>query len=404
MAYSFVILLKGNIFAQEFREMIDREIEILIYKYLDKTADDNDLRDLGVWAAANEEEFAEYIRLNTLIKGSVASEDIKKARQALITKVTTNKWSKNRIAPIYKYAALFIGILGLLFFYRLGFWENKTSKKEIGTSEENITLELDNGDSEVIYDEAEKRITDDKGVVIGVQKGNRLFYTGRVTDGNLVYHELKVPYGKKFELVLSDSTRVHLNAGSSLRYPIQFIENGKRQVFLTGEAYFSVTEDKELPFSVNAEEIDIEVLGTAFNISVYPEDAEVRTVLVEGAVKVSRSNLEQSSALLDPGHMAAYNRENGALDITKVDTSLYTAWKDGILLFRNTPFSSIKRKLERHFNISIVNRYEFLDNQIYTASFFKEEDVKQILEVFRQDTPFEYRMEDKTIIINRPIH
>ena len=378
----------------------------MIFKYLNQTADDNDLRVLSKWVAANENEFREYIRLNTLVKGSFESESIDEAKNALIAKVKTDRKirTKNRIAPFFKYAALFIGVIGLLFFYRNGFFENKTSKTGISTSEENITLTLENGDLEVIRDKAEKSITDDRGETIGVQKGSKLVYTEGITNNNNpVYNELKVPYGKRFELVLSDKTRVYLNAGSSLRYPIKFIENRKRQVFLKGEAYFSVTENKEHPFLVNADQIDIEVLGTEFNISVYPEDVEIRTVLVEGMVKVSESDLEQYNTLLEPGHLAAFSRENGTMDITKVDTSLYTAWKDGILLFRNTPFSSIKKKLERHFNISIVNNYEFLDDQIYTASFYKEEDVEQILKVFKEDTPFEYRMENKTIIITQPI-
>lgn len=386
--------------------MIDKEVELLIFKYLDKTADDNDLRVLGNWVEANEDKFAEYIRLNTLIKGSVATENIKKARNALLAKVKTRRRVKNRIAPFYKYAALFIGIVGLLFFYKNYTSENIMEGTGVSNvSDENIILKLGDGTVEVISDKnkKEKQIINTNGEVTVVQKGNSLLYSSGNTSGNVIYNELQVPYGKIFELVLSDKTRVHLNAGSSLRYPVRFKESGQRQVFLKGEAYFSVTENSENPFVVNADQVDIEVLGTEFNVSFYPEDPEVRTVLVEGAVKVFRSNLEQSSTLLNPGHMAAFNSKNGSLDITRVDTSLYTAWKDGILLFRNTPFSSIKKKLERHFNISIVNNYKFLDNQIYTASFYKEEDVKQILEVFKEDTPFEYRTEDKTITLTRPI-
>src|SRR5690606_36367432 len=108
----------------------------------------------------------------------------------------------------------------------------------------------------------------------------------------LAYNTLKIPFGKKFRLQLSDGTMVHINSGSTLKYPIKFIAGENRQVYLDGEAFFDVAKDKKHPFIVNADNLNVRVLGTHFNVSNYPEDAVTDVVLVEGSVGMYRSNEE----------------------------------------------------------------------------------------------------------------
>jgi len=267
-----------------------------------------------------------------------------------------------------------------------------------------VTLELHDGMVKVISPHKEEKLTDADGQVMGTQEGTRLNYEKGDTTEELVYNELTVPYGNLFDLVLSDGTEVKLNAGSTIRYPVRFPSKGSRKVFLNGEAYFDVTENTERPFVVNAEEIDVEVLGTEFNLSFYPEDEHLNTVLVEGSVKVfpeNKANAMEDAVILTPEQMASWDKENNQMTVSEVDTDLYTAWKNGVLLFRKSSFISIRKKLERHFDVFIRNEYPLLERQVYTAS-FEDESIDEILDAFQVDTPFEYEYLDaKTIILTQ---
>ena len=115
--------------------------------------------------------------------------------------------------------------------------------------------------------------------MVGNQNGNKIVYDTETTLEKLVYNTIKIPYGKRFELQLSDGTIVHLNSGTTLKYPVKFIASGNRQVFLDGEAFFDVAKDKTHPFVVNADNLNVRVLGTHFNVSNYPEDKLTDIVL-----------------------------------------------------------------------------------------------------------------------------
>ena len=122
-------------------------------------------------------------------------------------------------------------------------------------------------------------------------------------------NEVIVPYGKKSQLVLADGTKVWLNAGSRLAFPTRFTGN-KREVYLEGEAYFEVIKSDNKPFSVNAREVMVRVLGTRFNVSAYANDNAIETVLVEGYVNLSEqseSGLFRKEIVLVPGQLASYN-------------------------------------------------------------------------------------------------
>jgi transmembrane sensor len=202
-------------------------------------------------------------------------------------------------------------------------------------------------------------------------------------------------------VVLSDGTHVHLNSGSSLRYPVAFIQGTSRKVFLTGEAYFDVAEDEKRPFLVNANEIDIQVLGTKFNVSNYPEDANINTVLVEGSVELLRSSkgiTGLESVILKPGHKAEWHKNSNEVSLSNVDTSLYTAWIKGKLVFRNTSFRQIREALQRHYNVVIHNKNVQLEEQIYDAT-FDIETIDQVLESFNRSWAIDYIIIDNEVFI-----
>lgn len=299
-------------------------------------------------------------------------------------------------------AATFLLLAGV-YFYNQNTIETSTVPISIENDPNSgvITLQLDNGTIETISENGERKITTTNGNLVASQQGNTLQYTAAEDQNKLVYNTLNIPFGRQFDLVLSDGTKVKLNSGSSIKYPVRFLKGQDRKVFLKGEAYFDVTTDKAHPFIVNADEMNIRVLGTQFNLSFYPEDEDISTVLVEGAVVLYKEGADintNTSSQLVPGQMAEWNKINNTMTVKEVDTNIYTAWKDGYLLFKASPFYSIRSKLERHFNITIEDRSGRLANQIYTAT-FRNETIEEILEAFKEDTHFEYIHEGSKIII-----
>jgi len=216
----------------------------------------------------------------------------------------------------------------------------------------------------------------------------------------LVYNELKVPYGKKFELLLSDGTQVNLNSGSSLRYPVKFIKGQERKVFLYGEAFFDVTKNTKNSFVVNVDDLNVMVYGTKFNVSSFEEDKDINTVLIEGSIGLynSDSNKENIS-ILEPGDLGAWDKNKKEISINKVDTRIYTSWIEGKLIFRKTPFKVICKKLERKYNVTIESNNNDLNNKLYNAV-FEMETIEEVLTSFQKNYKLDYSIIENKIIIN----
>ena len=308
----------------------------------------------------------------------------------------------------YRTAAVIILLGGFLYLNQNNFFIKKDDFKvhEDVTStpsdeEGNITLKLANGEVMILSGNGQKNILGAKSNLVASQNGSKLNYTKRDDYNKIQHNELSVPYGKRFELVLTDGTQVTLNAGSWIKYPVQFTEGASRTVFLKGEAYFDVVPDDAHPFIVNTDAISVEVLGTQFYLSNFPEDSHINTVLVEGSVKVyekSDKDNKTSSMVLTPGHLAAWSNKEKKMTVEKVDVSMYIDWRNGILKFKNSSFHNIIKQLERHFDVRIENHNEFLERQIYTAT-FREESIIEILNAFKEDTPFEYKVDSNHITI-----
>jgi hypothetical protein len=314
-----------------------------------------------------------------------------------VVKTKNNKKLVPALSLITKYAAIFIGIFTLGYLY----WQTNNSATTLPINEDAITLQLENGEIRQISPEKIQTITNSKGKVLGVQNGIQLNYLNSSDIDKLSYNVLTVPHGKTFKLILSDSTTVYLNAGSSLKYPAKFIKGHNRQVFLTGEGYFDVHKDKKHPFIVTNGTMDVRVLGTKFNISAYPEDKEINTVLVEGSVSLYNNETEyntETSRLLRPNHQASWNRSNDNVTIQTVDTDIYTSWINGKLVIKKMPFKNIIPKLERHYKVTINNTYEQLDNLDFTAT-FDIESIEDVLSTFAMETPFEYTKTENHIEI-----
>jgi len=387
--------------------MIPVKIESLLIKYLTKSATIEDLNILNVWieVPANKSLFKEFVENHYAMNYSVNNLDSTQLIAQLLFEIRKSKKKsyKSRIKVIYKYAAVFVGIIGLTYIF-MNKPENSIDKRDkLIIAEDDITLELENGNVKIIDVKGAEKIIDKSGKILGTHKKGILNYVADNLAEKLVYNKLSIPNGKKFQIVLSDGTEVYLNAGTSIKYPVKFIKGASREVFLlSGEAYFDVSKDTEHPFIVHANTVNVRVLGTEFNISSYPEDLAVNTVLVEGAVSLYKSNEtfdKVHAPVLSPGYKASWDKRNGTVSINKVDTAIYIGWKNGKLIFKNTEFKSIIKKLERHYNVSIVNRNKELNEQYFDAT-FDIETIEEVLNSFNKSYKIEYTINNNQIIIN----
>ncbi len=209
------------------------------------------------------------------------------------------------------------------------------------------------------------------------------------------YVEVQTNPGMIAKLELPDGTKVWLNSSSSLRHPVRFT-GSNRDVELKGEAYFAVHPDQYKPFIVNTPfNIRAEVLGTEFNMEAYETEREVKTTLVSGSVKLTfqTDKDEEKSYILKPDEEFIYNYQNKKLSVQKPYIPTLTAWKDGLVIFRNTPFEEALKVLGKRFNVEFVIKNDKLYENAFTGP-FDGQHLQLILEHFRLSSGIQYRFID----------
>lgn len=198
------------------------------------------------------------------------------------------------------------------------------------------------------------------------------------------------PAGQMTNIELPDGTLVMLNSGTRIQYSANFTE-GHRQVYLEGEAFFDVQRDAEHPFIVNSEFLGVKVYGTSFNIQAYPEDKAFTATLVEGSIGILNTAGEEVTKLV-PGEKAYFAESETNIDIRKVDTAIYTSWKEGLVTFRNERLEDIAKQIERWYNVEIIIQKEGLGEERYFGTILKNKPIDQILEVLKLTTSLEYEI------------
>lgn len=192
---------------------------------------------------------------------------------------------------------------------------------------------------------------------------------------------------------LPDGSQVWLNAGSTLKYPSEFIA-GTREVQLEGQGYFEVTRNEAQPFIVKAgTDYAVEVLGTSFNVAAYEEEEWIETTLVEGSVDlhIRTAAGKEISQRLKPKERAEFKKSTNQLEISTVNTDYDTAWKDGEIVFRNHPMEQVLRILSRHYHVKFNVKNPEVLNSIITAK-FKDEQLPQVMEYLRLASGIKYKI------------
>lgn len=218
--------------------------------------------------------------------------------------------------------------------------------------------------------------------------------------------ELVVPYGKRSNIQLSDGTKVWLNAGSKLVFPQKF--TGKdRKVFLKGEAYFEVAKNKDLPFIVNAGQMDIRVHGTKFNVSNFDTEKNLEVVLVEGEVGLKENNLLSlfsKEIRLNPNQKAVFNKQtNNTVVHSDVDASYYISWTKGLLEFDKESILFVFERLSRYYNVRFVTDDNVELYRNVSGKIDLKESLEVVMKVISDAAPISFRIADNQVFVNSKI-
>ena len=339
----------------------------------------------------NLDDIWETIRLNTVAP--------KKTSSSLVW------WS--RIAA----AALVLLIASVtLYFYLKNQPQNKLVTEKhpipaIKSGGNQATLTLANGKTITLNDVANGNLAEQAGIAISKTKDGQLVYTindkGVDENASQYINTIATPKGGQYQVILPDGTKVWLNAASSLRYPAHF--SGKaRKVTLSGEAYFEVSKalDKakltNIPFIVETEQQEVEVLGTHFNINAYTDEPGVKTTLLEGAVRVGPSGHPNKSVVLKPGEQS-YLNEN-TLKTSAVNTDEAVAWKNGLFMFKDADLKTVMRAIARWYDVE-VSYQGVIPKREFSGEMYRNLNLNQILDVL-SFYKVNFRIAGKKIIVN----
>ncbi|WP_332455941.1 FecR family protein [Petrimonas sp.] len=222
-----------------------------------------------------------------------------------------------------------------------------------------------------------------------------VYYFTQRPQRNLQPTVITAQKGEKAEVVLPDGSNVWINSGSTLTYDRHF--NGKeRSVYLQGEAYFEVTENKKRPFIVHTKHITVQALGTSFNVRSYETDSLASAVLLEGKVKVSASGHE---TILSVNERATFDKRKQTLLADRVEALNFIEWKNGNIYFSNQTYDEIARALSRIYNVEIQFAYEQLRPMRFSGT-LGSSGIKNALDILSMTSPMYYEMKDTTIILH----
>lgn len=337
-----------------------------------------------------------------VVEPSLTPEDKRLVWQQIEKKILAQERKKNRFRGFWTTMA---AAAAVVVFMAGGYWLLSNNNRYINDTDYSLFAEMDgqlmkskninlilSGNRKIDIDKDDEVITySHKGEIkVGREQVAREAETPQL-------NQLIVPYGKTTSLILSDGTKVWVNSGSKLIYPVVF-EKNKREIFLTGEAYFDVTKNKKAPFIIKTNHIDVNVLGTKLNVSAYSDDSHQSIVLVTGAVEVKSKELKGPFKIM-PNEKLAYGVATKKVDVQKVDVNHHISWVNGYLWLQSEELGNLLHKIERYYNQTFIYNSEELKDTYVSGKLNLEVNLKEVLDNISITTPIAYIIEEDGIAV-----
>lgn len=301
-----------------------------------------------------------------------------------------------RLAAVAATVLLVIGG-GLFYFTNSGRPGN-----EIQPGANKAYLTLANGQKISLNDAGSGELAKEAGVEITKTTDGQVIYssTSDAQHHTDLMNTIETPKGGQYQVRLPDGSRVWLNAESKLIYPVSFAKRGRREVSLTGEAYFEISKDENHPFIVKSAGQEVAVLGTHFNLSSYPDETVTKTTLLEGAVQVA--NHSNKTVVLKPGQQAVVDREHLLeIQVKEVkDLEMAIAWKNGNFYFVNESLEGVMKKIARWYDLEVI--FQGNAGEIRMGGLISRKVVlSQVLELLEETTSCDFKVEGRKVLIRK---
>ena len=370
----------------------------LILKVLDGIATPDEIQTLARWMEtdpSNEVYFDQLKKAWNLTSGPIPSEERVEHELGNYMEYIRSKHRKYSIGLLLKYAAIVV-------IYWLQLEKDEIpSQMAVGNpgiipGEHKAMLITAQGQTIALLPSQERDICVQEDFVVKNGQAGIVYQDSKKAVSTLQYNTLKTPRGGEYTVVLSDGTKVYLNAASELKYPVQF-DSKKRQVHLSGEAYFEVARDTNRPFYVVTDAVRVKVYGTEFNVNTYGIGG-TQTTLVSGKVGI-RGKSSGQEYMMEPLQLAEFDVNGEFKGIRNVNAGTYTAWKEGFFVFENEGLEDILNRLSRWYDVDVFYGSEKVKGYHFTGHMEKYEDVEIILNAISKMVGVHFTIKDRTIVV-----
>ena len=362
--------------------------------------DNSEKRQLDSWRSESKEK--EHVFLNLQ---RISTEELEKRYDGVDVDL---KWKSFKKRQQQRKRNIRVGVavvasICLLITSALWLWLGTLGEERVVLAEQgqqnNVCLVLSTGEVVDISNVGQDEVKLDKGTKL--YEGNRLEYVqpDSLHKKELEFNQLIIPKGTFYHLVLSDGTKVWLNADSKIKYPVSFGQD-KREVSLRGEGYFEVAKDSARPFIMSTDKMDVKVLGTTFDVNTYEDEGKSFVVLVEGLVEVSAGKGEPR--IITPGYMAEVDMHDvqAKIHVSKCDTEHYIAWKSGNFSFRNASLTEILKRVSRYYDVTVI-REQVFEEEYYTGDVSSDVSLESLLAVIESSTSVSFKVERKIVYVQK---
>lgn len=330
-------------------------------------------------------------------------EDRQLLEQRLLNRLRPVMQPEERVKPLryrrYLVAAsviILIGVAGIAGL-QLRFSSHKKNiiatnlpAKEVQPANKKALLTLADGSTIALDDAANGALGKQGGASIIKNTKGQLSYQADEAGGAVVYNTLTVPRGGQFQLILPDGTKVWLNSASSLRYPTAF-RGADRKVILQGQAYFEIAGKASQPFKVQANEMEVVVLGTRFDMMAYADEPTINATLLDGKIKVQ-------DQILRPGQQAVLALAGHQLTVKEADVNKIMAWKNGLFVFNNMDLPTILREIARWYDVEIVYNTA-PGKELYGGGISRNLNLSAVLHVLEENGTNHFKIDGNKVIV-----
>ena len=384
---------------------VTKDIHELILAYLREDISEEKMSRLRVWLDENErhQRLLEELRDKDVLQreiGEYASFD------------TSRRWEQLKVVmeePVRKgrsllkvwgaVAAVVVAFVGGLVYWQMtGSSQQETKQVAVARIEQGGTravLITGTGKQGVLQGLKDTCLNITGTESLNIREDGSLKYSLSALSSMPEWHTLRIPKGGEYKIMLDDGTEIWLNSASELKYPAHFVGH-ERRVQLTGEAYFQVARNEAAPFIVETRDMDVKVLGTSFNVSVYEDEGSCHATLVEGRVEVN-DKVNGEKVVLTPGKQALLQGKE--MTVREVNTKLYTLWRLDRFTFASEDMEGVIRKLSRWYNVEFFFSNPSMKQKRFTGSLPKYADISQVLKMIEMTTDIKFEIKEHTIMI-----